>query len=48
MTLKYGRKVKLKLPGMPRRIEPDATEERGAAGPARDSPAPAHNPYHGI
>ena len=44
MTLKDGRKVKLKLLGMPRRIEPDATEERGAAEPPRDNPAPAYHP----
>lgn len=44
MTLKDGRKVKLKLLGMPRRIEPDATEERGAAEPPRDNPAPAYQP----
>lgn len=41
VTLKHGRKVTLMLPGMPRRIEPDATEERGAAEPPRDNPAPA-------
>ena len=47
LTLKDGRKVKLKLPGMPKRIEPLATEERGAAEPPRDNPAPPHNPNHG-
>ena len=47
LTTKDGRKVKLKLPGMPARIEPSATEERGAAEPPRDNPAPAHNPLHG-
>jgi len=47
VTLKDGRKIKLKLPGLPPRIEPDATEERGAAEPPRDNPAPLHNPYHG-
>ena len=46
LTLKDGRKLKLKLPGVPPRIEPDKTEERGAAEPPRDNPAPAHNPYH--
>ena len=48
VTLKDGRKVKLNLPGMPKRIEPDKTEERGSAEPPRDNPAPPHNPYHGI
>ena len=47
LTLKDGRKLKLKLPGMPPRIEPSATEERGAAEPPRDNPAPLHNPNHG-
>jgi hypothetical protein len=46
VTLKDGRKLKLKLPGMPPRVEPNATEERGAAEPPRDNPAPLHNPYH--
>ena len=47
LTLKDGRKVKLKLPGLPQRVEPLATEERGAAEPPRDNPAPRHNPSHG-
>ena len=47
LTLKDGRKLKLKLPGMPPRIEPSKTEERGAAEPPRDNPAPLHNPYQG-
>jgi hypothetical protein len=47
VTLKDGRKLKVKLPGMPQRIEPVATEERGAAEPPRDNPAPVHNPNHG-
>jgi hypothetical protein len=46
LTLKDGRKVKLKLPGLPRRVEPLATEERGAAEPPRDNPAALHNPNH--
>ena len=45
---KDGRRVKLKLPGMPPRIEPTRTEERGAQEPPRDDPRPSHNPYHGI
>lgn len=47
LTLKDGRKLKLKLPGMPARAEPLATEERGASDPPRDNPAPRHNPSHG-
>jgi len=46
LTLKDGRKLKLKLPGMPPRVEPLATEERGAAEPPRDNPGPLHNPLH--
>jgi hypothetical protein len=47
LTLSDGRKLKLKLPGLPPRVEPQATEERGAAEPPRDNPAPLHNPNHG-
>jgi hypothetical protein len=47
LTLADGRKVKVKLPGLPPRVEPDATEQRGAADPPRDDPAPLHNPNHG-
>ncbi len=48
LTLKDGRKLKLKLPGMAPRIKPGKTEERGSEEPPRDNPAPVHNPYHGI
>ncbi len=48
LKLKDGRKMKLKLPGMPERVEPSKTEERGAEEPPRANPAPLHNPYHGI
>jgi hypothetical protein len=47
LTLKDGRKVKLKLPGVLPRVEPLATEERGAPEPPRDNPAPRHNPNLG-
>jgi len=47
LTLKDGTRVRLKFPGLPPKIEPVATEERGAAEPPRDNPAPLHNPYHG-
>jgi hypothetical protein len=48
LTLKDGRKLKLKLPGMPDPVVPLATEERGAAEPPRANPAPSHNPNHGF
>lgn len=48
LTLKDGRRLKVKLPGLPPRIEPEATEERGAAEPPRDDPGPHHNPIHGF
>lgn len=48
LTLKDGRKLKLKLPGMAPPVKPGRTEERGAEEPPRDNPAPPHNPYHGI
>jgi len=47
LTLKDGRRLKLKGAGLPPRVEPVATEERGAAEPPRDNPAPLHNPNHG-
>jgi hypothetical protein len=47
VTMKDGRKVKIKLPGLKPRIEPQGTEERGAAEPPRDDPRPPHNPLHG-
>ncbi len=48
LTLKDGRKMKVKFPGLPPRVEPFAMEERGAAEPPRDNPAPPHNPNHGF
>ena len=48
LTLKDGRKLKIKLPGVAPRIEPTATEERGAEEPPRDNPGPIHNPNHGF
>ena len=48
LTLKDGRKMKLKLPGMAPRLKPTKTEERGAAEPPRENPAPVHNPNHGV
>lgn len=48
LTLKDGRKLKLKLPGMPPPVKANKTEERDAAEPPRDNPAPRHNPNHGF
>ncbi|HEY1540274.1 MAG TPA: hypothetical protein VGF63_12805 [Solirubrobacteraceae bacterium] len=47
VTLKDGRKVRLKLPGMPPSVEPATTKEAAAAEPARESPAPRQHPEHG-
>jgi hypothetical protein len=46
LSLKDGRKLKLKLPGLPPRAEPLTSEQRGAAEPPRDDPVPLH-PKHG-
>ena len=46
LTTKDGRKVKLKVPGLPPRPQPLATEERGQAEPPRDDPRPPVNPDH--
>jgi hypothetical protein len=46
LTTGDGRKVKLKIPGFTPRVEPQATEERGAAEPPRDDPRPLVNPNH--
>lgn len=48
LTLADGRKLKLKMPGLPPRVTPAATEERGAQEPPHDNPAPLHNPIHGL
>ncbi len=47
LTTKDGRKVKLKMPGLPPRMKPIATEQRGPDEPPRDNAAPPHNPLHG-
>jgi hypothetical protein len=48
LTTKDGRKVKVKMPGLPPRMKPASTQERGADEPPRDNPAPPHNPLHGM
>jgi hypothetical protein len=47
VTMKDGRKVKVKLPGLTPRPKVLGTEERGAEEPPRDDPGPRHNPLHG-
>lgn len=44
LELGDGRKVKLKIPGMPPPVDPQATEERGADEPPRDDPRPPVDP----
>jgi hypothetical protein len=46
VTMKDGRKVKLKLPGMPPQVKATRTEERGAEEPPREDVRPTHNPLH--
>jgi len=41
-----GRKVKLKIPGLPPPPKPGRTEERGSPEPPRDDPRPLINPDH--
>ena len=44
LTTKDGRKVKLKIPGLAPKTDPDKSEERGAAEPPRQAPRPPVNP----
>ncbi len=46
LTLKDGRRVILKVPGLPEPITPTRTEERGAGEPPRDDVRPIFNPNH--
>ena len=46
LTTSDGRKVKLKIPGLAPRPEPNSTEERAGAEPPRDDPRPPLNPNH--
>ncbi|HEX2105164.1 MAG TPA: hypothetical protein VHF51_16030 [Solirubrobacteraceae bacterium] len=46
LTMRDGRKVKIKAPGLTPREKPAATEERGSAEPPRDDPRPPVNPDH--
>ena len=44
LTTSDGRKVKLKIPGMPPMVKPEKTEERGSEEPPREDPRPPVNP----
>jgi hypothetical protein len=44
LALGDGRKVKLKIPGMPAPVKPGTTEERGSEEPPRDDPRPRVDP----
>ncbi len=46
LTMKDGRKVTLKVPGLPAPVEPTATEERESPEPPRDDFQPLHDPDH--
>ena len=46
LTMGDGRKVKVRVSGLPRPPKPGRTEERGAAEPPRDDPRPIVNPHH--
>jgi hypothetical protein len=46
LTTSDGRKVRLKIPGLPPQPEPKKTAERGSAEPPRDDPRPLLNPDH--
>jgi hypothetical protein len=41
-----GRKVKLRVPGLPQPPKPERTEERAGPEPPRDDPRPGVNPHH--
>ncbi len=46
LTTADGRRVRLKVPGLPDPLEETGTGERGAAEPPRDDPRPLVNPNH--
>ena len=45
LTMPDGRRVKLRVPGLPQ-PKPERTEERAGAEPPRDDPRPGVNPHH--
>lgn len=36
LTMKDGRRIALHVPGLPKEVKPDATEQRGAVEPPRE------------
>jgi hypothetical protein len=46
VTLKDGRKFRLKAPGLEVPDRPRGSAERGDDEPPRDDPRPPHNPLH--
>ena len=44
LTTSDGRKVRLKIPGMPPAVKPQKTEERAGEEPPRDDPRPPVSP----
>jgi hypothetical protein len=46
LTMRDGRKVKLKVAGLAPPPKPGRTEERGNVEPPRDDPRPLINPDH--
>lgn len=48
LTLKDGRRVVLKVPGLPAPVGPTRTEERSVAEPPRDDVRRGPDPYRGV
>jgi hypothetical protein len=48
LTMGDGRKVKIRVPGLPQPPKPKQTEERGGPEPPRDDPRPLVNPDHAL
>lgn len=46
LTMRDGRKVTLKVPGLAPPLKPGRTEERERAEPPREDPRPPLNPDH--
>lgn len=44
LTTKDGKKVQLRVPGLPDPVRPTGTGERGAAEPPREDPRPTVDP----
>jgi len=46
LTMPDGRKVRIRVPGLPQPPKPERTEERAGPEPPRDDPRPGVNPHH--